>query len=204
MSRKRLADAAHAACRERRYAEAAALRRAWRADVERARRQAAAFRATPDATSGSTRGARLMPGVLALGLHRLAHLLHARGWRRVPRLLAQLNLLLHRVAISPASCLGDGAYLPHPSGVSFHGRAGDELTLFARAACLGQGPLFFAPLEDGPRLGERVSVGVLACVLGPVDVGDGATVAPRTALCADLPPGATAVSRALRVVVAAP
>jgi serine O-acetyltransferase len=52
-----------------------------------------------------------------------------------------------------------------------------------------------------PIIGDRVDIGVGACILGPVTVGDGAAVGASSVVLHDVPPGATAVGVPARVVM---
>jgi serine O-acetyltransferase len=148
-------------------------------------------------------GALLTPGLLALLAHRTSHYLHLNGWRRLAWLLASANRLLHRVHIPPGSCIGPGCLLPHPAGVTFIGRAGAGLTVYSRAVCCPRTPLE----EDaaaGPRLGDRVTVGGHAVVLGPARVGDDSKVAFTVALDRDAPARSLVVSATIHARVGPP
>ena len=86
--------------------------------------------------------------------------------------------------------------MPHPSGVTFVGRAGSELTLYALATCCGRETSM--ALADAPRLGDRVSVGTQSVVLGPVEVGDDTRIGFNVVVNRDAPSGVLVVSRAMR------
>lgn len=140
------------------------------------------------------------PPIACALLHRLAHWLHARGHRRAARVCAWWNVLVFKTRISPESCIGGGAYFPHPPGLVFHGRAGCNVTLYAHATVAPRGLSGPATLENAPVLGDGVSIGAHGAILGPVRVGDGARVAFRVVLLEDAPPGAVVTSRTLRTV----
>jgi serine O-acetyltransferase len=129
------------------------------------------------------------PSILALAAYRVAHMLNTRGWPRAAWFVALLDHLWHKASISPRSCLLGGAYLPHPVGVIFHGRAGAGLTLYAHSACLSGAPLFAGAAEEGPSLGDGVSLGAHAVVIGSIVVGSGCRLAARTVLTRDAPAG---------------
>ncbi|NLF30213.1 MAG: hypothetical protein GX591_04905 [Planctomycetes bacterium] len=134
----------------------------------------------------------LRPEIQCLTLHRIAHALHAGGHPWWARRVAGLNRLVHRVTLTPQSCIGPGLRLPHPAGVAFHGRAGEGVTLFSRAVCWAAGPLLDAPgpAAAGPVLGDRVTIGGQAAVLGAVAVGADTVVSPKSIVTADTPAGA--------------
>lgn len=139
----------------------------------------------------------LTPHVIAVTTHRIAHLLWVRGWKRVALVLSRLNLLWHKVMITPDSCIGPGLYLPHPPGVAFGGRAGSNLTLYSLAICW---PLELRhAFETGPRLGDRITIGAHALILGPITVGSDSKVAYSVRLDSDAAPQSLVVSRSLRL-----
>ena len=72
-------------------------------------------------------------------------------------------------------------------GVVFNGRAGTGLTLYADALCTSRGGALAATIDDGPILGDRVTIGAASGVIGPVKVGDDTTIAFRAQLCQDVP-----------------
>lgn len=137
------------------------------------------------------------PQMLAVFLYRISHYLHARGWRRCAVLLSRCNQLLHKVAIVPESCIGPALLLPHPTGVTFCGIAGRELTLYSLAVCSSlRGPGSRAGL---PRLGDRVTLGAHAVIMGPVSVGNDVKIAYSIRVIQDIPPRVMVVSNALYV-----
>lgn len=144
--------------------------------------------------------ALLRPELQSLTLHRIAHYLYVRNWRRAATLVSRFNFLLHKVYITPQSCIGPGCRLPHPMAVSFHGRAGRGLTLFSLGICCPRAPLLAGPVELGPTLGDRVTIGAHSVVIGPVTVGDDTKVAFSVGVNEDTPAGVLVVSRANRTV----
>ncbi len=141
------------------------------------------------------------PQMMAVFLYRASHFLHARRWRRAAALLARFNLLVHKVTLPPESCIGPGLLLPHPAGVTFSGTAGRDLTLYSLAVCL---PLpATVSGRRAPRLGDRVTLGAHAAVMGPVSIGDDVKIAYSLRVARDVPPSVMVVSSALRVAVRA-
>jgi len=52
-----------------------------------------------------------------------------------------------------------------------------------------------------PIIGDGVDIGVGACILGPVTVGEGAAIGASSVVLHDVPPGATAVGAPARLVI---
>ena len=128
----------------------------------------------------------LTPSLMCCLVIRLAHAAHRRGWRRVARGLSRLNVVAHKAEIHPASSIGPGLYIPHPSAIIFWGRAGRGLTLYSQAIV---GPLVAVPAsEDGlalcPVLGDHITVGAFGTVVGPIPVGDQAQIGPGVVVMA--------------------
>ena len=140
----------------------------------------------------------LTPAVLCLLFHRAAHYLYVNGWRRLAWSVSRLNFLFHKVSITPQSCIGPGCLVPHPAAVSFHGRAGRELSLYSLAVCCPQEDSLEGPVETGPWLGDRVTVAAHAVLLGPITVGRDTKIALGVRLDRNAPPGVLVISRLLR------
>jgi len=144
-------------------------------------------------------GAFLTPQLQCLLLYRIAHYLFVKGWKRPAIVVSQLNLLFNKVSIPPQSCIGSGCFLPHPAGVTFYGAAGRGLTLYSLAVCCPLDASLSAPLKSAPCLGDRVSVGAHAVLIGPITVGDDTKIAFSLRLHRDTPPGVLVISKALRI-----
>ncbi|HUU22888.1 MAG TPA: hypothetical protein VM389_10170 [Phycisphaerae bacterium] len=175
------------------------IRRSLSADILRFLNKSPENRAAGD-NLRTRLGAFLTPQLLCLLLYRIAHYLHVNGWGRLAVLVTRLNLLIHKVNISPQSCIGAGCFLPHPVGVTFHGTAGRGLTLYSLCVCCPREPGVDGPAEAGPRLGHRVTVGGHAVLLGPITVGDDTKVAPKVCLDREAPAAVLVVSKAVRSV----
>lgn len=143
-------------------------------------------------------GALLTPQLLCLVLHRFTHWFYVKGWRWLPKQLARFNHLLFKIQISPASCLGPGAMIPHPVGVNFHGQAGEHLTIYAYGLCTTRSCLAENDLSSGPCLGQQVTIGGRAAVLGPVHVEDGVRIGHTAIVQSDIPAGRLVVARTMR------
>ena len=131
------------------------------------------------------------PSYQAVYLHRWSHYHFRAGRRLLARLLWHVNLLLTGADISPLSDLGGGLVLTYPLGIVLVGKAGSNLTMCGYGG-LGGG---FERTDVGagpglPVLGDDVVLGFGAMVLGPVRIGDGASIGAGCLVTADLPRGA--------------
>jgi serine O-acetyltransferase len=131
-------------------------------------------------------------GVQALLAHRVAHALHRAGVPVAPRTIAYLSRSVTGVEIHPAARIGREFFIDHGSGVVIGETAeiGDCVTLYQGVTLGGTG---FQPGKRHPTLGDNVTVGSGAKLLGPISVGNGAKIGANTVVVEDVPPGSTVV-----------
>jgi serine O-acetyltransferase len=131
-------------------------------------------------------------GVQALLAHRAAHVLLEAGVPVLPRTIAYVTRAVTGVEIHPAAQIGTEFFIDHGSGVVIGetARIGDRVTLYQGVTLGGTG---FQRGKRHPTLGDNVTVGSGAKLLGPIAVGDGAKVGANTVVVEDVPPGATVV-----------
>jgi serine O-acetyltransferase len=131
-------------------------------------------------------------GVQALLAHRLAHALAEAGVPVLPRAIAYATRALTGVEIHPAAQIGREFFIDHGAGVVIGETTviGDRVTLYQGVTLGGTG---FQRGKRHPTLGDNITVGSGAKLLGPIDVGSGAKVGANTVVVEDVPPGATVV-----------
>ena len=93
----------------------------------------------------------------------------------IPRLLSHFNRFLTGVEIHPAAAIGAGFFVDHGMGVVIGEttEVGDDVMLYQGVTLGGTG---FERGKRHPTLGNGVTVGVGAKILGAVNVGDGAII----------------------------
>jgi serine O-acetyltransferase len=131
-------------------------------------------------------------GVQALLAHRAAHALLEARVPLLPRTIAYFTRAVTGVEIHPAAEIGKEFFIDHGSGVVIGETAkiGNCVTLYQGVTLGGTG---FQRGKRHPTLGDNVTVGSGAKLLGPIAVGDGAKVGANTVVVEDVPPGATVV-----------
>lgn len=134
-----------------------------REDIVAARRRDPAAR-------GSIEIALLYPGLHAIWVHRVSHLLWRRGWRFVARAVSQIMRWLTGIEIHPGAAIGRRFFIDHGMGVVIGETAeiGDDVMLYHGVTLGG------TSLDHGkrhPTLEDGVVVGSGAKVLGPVTIG---------------------------------
>jgi serine O-acetyltransferase len=83
--------------------------------------------------------------------------------------------------------IGEGLRLYHPTGVV----VGPNVVVGAHCTLMQQVTLGH-DRGGSPRLGDHVSIGPGACVLGPIEIGSGARVGANSVVTKSVPPGAIA------------
>jgi serine O-acetyltransferase len=131
-------------------------------------------------------------GVQALLAHRVAHALREAGVPLLPRTIAYLTRAVTGVEIHPAARIGGEFFVDHGSGVVIGETAeiGERVTLYQGVTLGGTG---FQRGKRHPTLGDDVTVGSGAKLLGPIAVGDGAKIGANTVVVEDVPPGSTVI-----------
>jgi serine O-acetyltransferase len=139
------------------------------------------------------------PGVQAVLAHRVAHALHESGVPLVPRVIAYTSRSLTGVEIHPAANVGDGLFIDHGMGVVIGETAdvGHDVTLYQGVTLGGTG---FATGKRHPTVGDNVTIGSGAKLLGPIEVGHGAKVGANSVVITDVPPNSTVVGNPGHVV----
>ena len=131
-------------------------------------------------------------GVQALLAHRAAHALLESGVPVLPRLIAYLTRAVTGVEIHPAARIGASFFVDHGSGVVIGETAviGDCVTLYQGVTLGGTG---FQRGKRHPTLGDNVTVGSGAKLLGPIAVGDGAKIGANSVVTKDVAAHSTVV-----------
>ncbi len=141
----------------------------------------------------------LYSGVHALIMHRVAHVMHNKGWKFSARALSQLARFLTGIEIHPGATIGKGLFIDHGSVVVIGETAvvGDHCTIYQGVTLGGTGK---QTGKRHPTLGDNVMVGSGAKLLGNFNVGSGAKIAAGAVVLGDVPENATAVGIPAKVV----
>jgi serine O-acetyltransferase len=131
-------------------------------------------------------------GVQALLAHRVAHALHEADIPLAPHALAYLSRGVTGIEIHPGALIGDEFFIDHGSGVVIGETAeiGDCVTLYQGVTLGGTG---FQRGKRHPTVGDNVTIGSGAKLLGPITVGHGARVGANTVVVEDVPARSTVV-----------
>lgn len=136
----------------------------------------------------------LYPGVLALGLHRVAHWLFEAEMFFLARLINHISRLLTAIDIHPGAKIGKHLFIDH--GFTVIGETahiGDNVTIYQCVTLGGTNPANGVAGKRHPTLMNDVIVGSGAQILGPITVGPRARVGANAVVTRDVPEGAVMV-----------
>lgn len=156
------------------------------------RRDLRAARERDPAARSSLEVALCYPGLHAVWAHRCNHELWNRGHLLAARLGSAAARWITGVEIHPAAVLGPGLFLDHASGVVIGETAevGTDVTIYQGVTLGG------TSLEHGkrhPTIGDRVTIGAGAKVLGPVSVGEDSRIGANAVVVKAVPPNSVVV-----------
>ena len=133
------------------------------------------------------------PGLHAVWIHRVAHRMWGTPGLRLPaRVLSQLNRALTGIEIHPGAVIGRRFFIDHGMGVVIGETAevGDDVMIYHGVTLGGRS---MERVKRHPTLGDGVTVGAGARILGPITIGAGAQVGANSVVVKDVPPGAVVV-----------
>ena len=133
------------------------------------------------------------PGLHAVWSHRLAHKLWERPAYRLPaRVLSNVTRTLTGVEIHPGATIGRRFFIDHGMGVVIGETAvvGDDVMMYHDVTLGGRS---LAKVKRHPTVGDRVTIGAGARVLGDIEIGDDSQIGANSVVTKDVPAGAVAV-----------
>src|SRR5690606_9938498 len=136
----------------------------------------------------------LYPGVLALGLHRVAHWLFKGELYFLARLVNHLARLLTAIDIHPGAKIGRHFFIDH--GFTVIGETaeiGDNVTIYQCVTLGGTNPANGEGGKRHPTVSDDAIIGSGAQILGPIIVGPRARIGANAVVTEDVPEGATMV-----------
>lgn len=139
------------------------------------------------------------PTIRAMFWYRLAHRLYLNGHTTLARWLSQRSKRRTGIEIHPGAKIGKAFFIDHGDGVVIGETAeiGDYVTLYQGVTLGGTGK------DSGkrhPTVGNHVTIGAGAKVLGPFTVGDYSKVGAGAIVLKEVPPHCTVVGNPGRIV----
>jgi serine O-acetyltransferase len=132
------------------------------------------------------------PGIHAVWGHRLAHVLWLRHWSLAARFVSNLTRALTGVDIHPGATIGPGLFIDHAVGVVIGETAvvGRDVTIY-QGVTLGGTSL--EAIKRHPTVGDRVTVGAGAKLLGAIEIGHDSRIGANAVVVRDVPPNSVVV-----------
>jgi len=134
----------------------------------------------------------LYPGLHAVWSHHLSHWLWRHGMRFLARFTSQVARLFTGIEIHPGAEIGRRLFIDHGMGTVIGETAivGDDVTLYQGVTLGGTGK------EKGkrhPTLGNNISIGSGAKLLGNITIGDNCRVGAGSVVLRNVPANSTIV-----------
>lgn len=141
------------------------------------------------------------PGLHALGFYKISSFLWTIKLRALGRLFAHLGRMFTGIEIHPGAKIGKRLFIDHGMGVVIGETAevGDDVTMYHNVTLGGRGN-DKPGSKRHPTLENGVMVGAGAQVLGPILIGEKATIGANSVVTRNVLPHCTAVGNPARIV----
>lgn len=159
----------------------------------RFREDIAAARAKDPASGSTLMMALTYPGLHAIWMHRLIHRLwHSSVPGLLPRILAFWTRSVTGIEIHPGARIGRRFFIDHGMGVVIGetSEIGDDVMIYNGVNLGGRS---LNRVKRHPTLGNEITVGTGAKILGPVTVGDRSQIGANAVVVRDVPADSVAV-----------
>lgn len=132
------------------------------------------------------------PGLHAIINHRFAHFLYKHRLFLIARIISQVSRFFTGIEIHPGAVIGRRFFVDHGMGVVIGETTeiGDDVTMYQGATLGGTGK------DKGkrhPTIGNNVTIGAGAKVLGPLTIGDNTKIGAGAVVLKNLSSNITAV-----------
>lgn len=143
-------------------------------------------RAHDPAARGDVENAIVYSGLHAIWAHRISHWLWNRNIKAPARILSQFTRFLTGIEIHPGAQIGRRFFIDHGMGIVIGetSNVGDDVMLYHGVTLGGQ---VLTQTKRHPTLGNNVTIGAGAKVLGPVVIGEGSSVGANAVVTKDVP-----------------
>ena len=140
----------------------------------------------------------LYPSIHAIFVYRIAHFFYKIHFFFLARLLSQLSRFFTGIEIHPGATIGKGLFIDHGMGVVIGETSiiGDDVKMFHGVTLGGLGN---QKGKRHPTIGNNVTVGTGAKVLGNINIGDYVNIGANAVVLKDVPAYSTAVGVPARI-----
>ena len=139
------------------------------------------------------------PGLHALILHRIAHRLDSWHIPFIPRAISNISRFLTGIEIHPKAQIGRRFFIDHGMGVVIGETTivGDDVLIYQGVTLGGTGKEHD---KRHPTIGNNVTIGAGAKVLGNIKIGEGSIIGASSVVVDDVPEHCTVVGVPGRVI----
>ncbi len=136
------------------------------------------------------------PGVTAVTLQRMAHFLHERGIRLIPRIVTEYAHNLTGIDIHPGASIGPGFFIDHGTGVVIgetcvigaNVKLYQGVTLGAKSFPLDKNGNPVKGIKRHPNIEDDVIIYAETTVLGNITIGKASVIGANKWITQDVPP----------------
>lgn len=132
------------------------------------------------------------PGFQAVVSHRITHYLWRKNFKSTARIMSHISRFFTGVEIHPGAVIGKGFFIDHGMGVVIGetSEIGENVTVYHGVTLGGTS---FTRGKRHPTIGDNVTIGAGAKILGPLSVGANSKVGANSVVIRDVPPNSTVV-----------
>jgi serine O-acetyltransferase len=138
------------------------------------------------------------PGLHAVLTHNIAHWFYNHNRFTIARIISEVSRHFTGIEIHPGAKIGKRFFIDHGMGVVIGETTeiGDNVLIYQGVVLGG------TSLQKGkrhPTIGNGVTIGAGAIVLGPIKIGDNSRIGAGSVVVSEIPPNSTAVGIPARV-----
>ncbi len=136
------------------------------------------------------------PGITAVSLQRMAHFLHQKGVRLIPRIVTEYAHSLTGIDIHPGASIGPGFFIDHGTGVVIgetcvigaNVKLYQGVTLGAKSFPLDEHGNPVKGIKRHPNIEDDVIIYAETTVLGDITIGKGSVIGANKWITQSVPP----------------
>ncbi len=133
----------------------------------------------------------LTPCVFCVAIHRISSYFFLNKHYTLARFFWSLNILLFSADIVMSSEVGESFYMPHPIGIAFMAKVGNNVIFYAQIGIAARKARDIGAGIALSIIGDNVVMGAFSKIVGPVRIGNNVTIAPGSIVYKDLPDNVT-------------
>jgi serine O-acetyltransferase len=137
------------------------------------------------------------PGLHAVWQYRVFNWLWRQRLRTLSRVLSNMTRFWTGIEIHPGATIGRRLFIDHGMGVVIGETAviGDDVHIYHGVTFGGK---TLESVKRHPTVGNRVTIGAGATLIGNITIGDGSAIGANTTVTRDVEPGSVVVGQAPR------